>query len=106
MQVSPLTIDPPSLDLPRSLVDPEEYVENPFDELIQALVATHLPAPLIVPYEPESTEIGVTDVISGATGSDFISLGLADEEEEESEDEEEQALIDAAAAAAAWISGL
>ncbi|CAE6477844.1 unnamed protein product, partial [Rhizoctonia solani] len=47
-----------------------------------------------------------TDVISGATGSDFISLGLADEEEEESEDEEEQALIDAAAAAAAWISGL
>ncbi|CAE6448163.1 unnamed protein product, partial [Rhizoctonia solani] len=106
MQVSPLAVDPPSLDLPRPLVDPEEYVENPFDELIQALVATHLPAPLIVPYEPESTEIGVTDVISGATGSDFISLGLADEEEEESEDEEEQALIDAAAAAAAWISGL
>ncbi|CAE6496614.1 unnamed protein product, partial [Rhizoctonia solani] len=53
-----------------------------------------------------STEIGVTDMISGATGSDFISLGLADEEEEESQDEEEQALMDAAAAAAAWISGL
>ncbi|CAE6476109.1 unnamed protein product [Rhizoctonia solani] len=107
MQVGSLAVDSTSLDLPHSPVDPEEYVEDPFDELIQALVTTHLPAPVIVPYESEPNEIGVTDAVSGATGSDFISLGLEDEEEEESEGEEdEQALMDAAAAAAAWIGGL
>ncbi|CAE6521629.1 unnamed protein product [Rhizoctonia solani] len=74
---------------PSHLVPLEEYVEDPLDALIQGLVTTHLPAPVIVPYESESTHIGVDNTVAGSTGSDFISLGLGDdEEEEESEDEE------------------
>ncbi|CAE6432921.1 unnamed protein product [Rhizoctonia solani] len=107
MQVGAEVAEPTALDPPHPTVGPEEYVEDPFDELIQALVVTHLPAPVIMPYESESTEIGVSDTVSGPTGSDFISLGFEDDEEEgESEGEEdEQALMDAAAAAIAWISG-
>ncbi|KAH7333852.1 hypothetical protein B0J17DRAFT_116412 [Rhizoctonia solani] len=68
---------------------PDEYVEDPFDALIQGLVITHLPAPVIVPYEPEAIDIGVDNTVAGPTGSDFISLGFGnDEEEEESGGEE------------------
>ncbi|CAE6445025.1 unnamed protein product [Rhizoctonia solani] len=75
---------------PSHSVPLEEYVEDPLDALIQGLVTTHLPAPIIVPYEPESTNIGVDNTVAGSTGSDFISLGFGDDEgEEESEGEEE-----------------
>ncbi|KDN38287.1 hypothetical protein RSAG8_09586, partial [Rhizoctonia solani AG-8 WAC10335] len=76
-------------------------------ELAAGTNTTHLPAPVIVPYEPEFTEIGVSDTVSGPTGSDFISLGLEDDEEEAGSEGEgdEQTSMDAAAVAAAWIAG-
>ncbi|CCO37095.1 hypothetical protein BN14_11246 [Rhizoctonia solani AG-1 IB] len=106
--VEPEASQPAALDSTATTTGPEEYAEDPFEELIQGLITTHLPAPEVIPYEPEATNIGVSSMVAGSTGTDFISLDLEDDEgESDSEGEEdEQALMDAAAAAAAWVSGL
>jgi hypothetical protein len=106
--VEPEASQPAALDSTATTTGPEEYAEDPFEELIQGLITTHLPAPEVIPYEPEATNIGVNSMVAGSTGTDFISLDLDDDEgESDSEGEEdEQALMDAAAAAAAWVSGL